>query len=274
MNQAAFKDNVVIVTGASSGIGRELAYQLAAQRASLTLAGRDVNRLTAAAERCRQLGAKALIVPVDLTRPEDCRQLIERTMKEYGRIDTLINNAGNSIQNNLEDYPDPSALEQMVQINYLGSAYCTFYALPYIKRTHGRIVAVSSLAGTTGIPGLSGYVASKHAMTGFFESLRLEMKQHGVSVTIVYPGSIASHIDTGFSRQPQDPPVQIPRGMMPVDTCARLILAAAAKRRRDLFMPPGGIVRWIKLMAPGLLEKMTLAEIEKDRAKRKDTPEE
>jgi short-subunit dehydrogenase len=273
MKNFTFKNNVVIITGASNGIGRELAYQLAAQGAFLVLAARDIPRLTATADHCRQLGAKALIVPTDITHAEECQILIQKTIQEYGRLDTLINNAGNSIQANLEEYTDPSALEQMVQVNYLGSAYCSFYALPYIKQSQGRFVAVSSLAGLNGLPGLSGYVASKHAMTGFFESLRLEVKQYGVSVTIVYPGSVSSHLASSPTEAPGAATSSIPKGMMPVETCAKLTLLAAAQRRKELIMTPGQPIRWIKLIAPGLLEKIVLDGIEKDRAKRKEYPE-
>jgi short-subunit dehydrogenase len=267
MKNSEFTENVIIITGASSGIGRELAIQLAAQGANLSLAGRNENRLNATAERCRQSGARALIVPADLTQAEECRQLIERTVQEYGRIDILINNAGNSIQSNLEEYPDPTALEQMIQINYLGSAYCTFYALPYLKQSRGRLVAISSLAGLNGIPGLSGYVASKHAMTGFFDSLRLELKKDGVSVTVVYPGSVASHPEEILSNK-KGANTKLPPGMMSLETCARLTLQAVAKHCRDLVMPPGKIARWMNLLAPGFLDRMILNGIEKDRAKR------
>ncbi|HTX78881.1 MAG TPA: SDR family NAD(P)-dependent oxidoreductase, partial [Longilinea sp.] len=110
MNNSSFQDNVVIITGASSGIGREIAYQLAPQGARLVLSGRDTSRLEATAERCRQLGAKVLTATADLTRQEECRSLIQRAAQEFGRIDTLINNAGNSIQAHLEDYADPTVL--------------------------------------------------------------------------------------------------------------------------------------------------------------------
>jgi short-subunit dehydrogenase len=267
MSNLVFQDNVVIITGASSGIGREMAYQLAPQGARLVLSGRDLSRLEATAERCRQAGAKVLTVTADLTRQEECRNLIQRAVQEFGRIDTLINNAGNSIQANLEDYSDPTALEQIVKLNYLGSAYCTFYALPTIKQSRGRIVAVCSMAGVIGFPGLSGYVASKHAMSGFFEAIRPELKPYGVSVTIVYPASIASHVE----KDPQGADKKLPMGMMPVETCARLTLQAAASRRRELYMAPGGkLLLWIKLIAPGLLERFSANAVEKDRAVRKE----
>ena len=267
MNNSSFQDNVVIITGASSGIGREIAYQLAPQGARLVLSGRDTSRLEATAERCRQLGAKVLTATADLTRQEECRSLIQRAAQEFGRIDTLINNAGNSIQANLEDYTDPTVLEQIVRLNYLGSAYCTFYALPYLKQSKGRIVAVCSMAGVIGFPGLSGYVASKHAMSGFFEAIRPELKPYGVSVTIVYPASIASHVE----KDSQGADKKLPMGMMPVETCARLTLQAAARRRRDLYMAPGGkLLLWLKLLVPGMLEQFSASAVEKDRATRKE----
>jgi short-subunit dehydrogenase len=267
MKNSEFTKNVIIITGASSGIGRELAMQLAAQGANLSLTGRNEDRLNATAESCRQSGAKVLTIPADLSRAEECHLLIARTVQEYGRIDTLINNAGNSIQSNLEEYPDPTALEQMVQINYLGSAYCTFYALPYLKQSHGRLVAISSLAGLNGIPGLSGYAASKHAMTGFFDSMRLELMKDDVSVTVVYPGSVASHPEEYLSNK-KGANINLPPGMMSLETCARLTLQAAASRRRDLVMPPGKFARWMNLLAPGFLDRMILNGIEKDRTKR------
>jgi short-subunit dehydrogenase len=129
------------------------------------------------------------------------------------------------------------------------------------------------MAGVIGLPGLSGYVASKHAMSGFFESLRVELKQYGVSITIVYPASVASHFEdnsTGEKGQ-QVPNKTIPSGMMPVETCARLTLQAVARRRRDLYMAPGGkAILWMKLIAPGLLDQLSLNGVEKDRAKRKE----
>ncbi len=262
MNKQIFQDNVVIITGASSGIGRELAVQLAGQGARLVLAARDSTRLEATAQRCQQAGAKALVVPVDVSQAAQCQKLIDRTIQDYRRLDTLINNAGTSYTANLEDYSDPSALEQLAQINYLGSAYCTYYALPYLKQSRGRIVAISSMAGVIGFPGLSGYVASKYAMTGFFESIRIELKRYGVSVTIVFPASMASHLEKEQ---------QIPRGMMPVETCARLTMRAVSQRRRELYMAPGGkVVLWIKLIAGGLLDRISLRAFEQDRAVRKE----
>jgi short-subunit dehydrogenase len=184
MIKASFRENVVVITGASSGIGRELAFQLADQGAWLSLAARNAERLDAAAAQSRERGGKALIVPTDVSQQSQCRNLIERTVAEYHRIDTLINNAGITMWARFEEIQDLSLLEWIMQVNYLGSLYCTYYALPYLKHTRGRIVGVSSLTGKTGVPTRSGYAASKHAMAGFFDSLRIELADDGVSVTI------------------------------------------------------------------------------------------
>lgn len=271
MKKDVFTNQVTIITGASSGIGRELAVQMAALGARLVLAARDRARLEETAERCRQAGATVLVVPTDITQADQCQALVLQTIQKFGRLDILINNAGTSIEGDFADYTDLGALEQLTRINYLGSAYCTYYALPHLKQSRGRLVAISSLAGLNGIPGLSGYVASKHAQTGFFNALRLEPKKDGVSVTVVYPGSVASHpedIRPAADEKTAQP--ALPPGMMALDTCARITLAAIADRRRDLVMPPGQIARWMNLLAPAFLDRMILNGIEKDRAKRKE----
>ncbi len=147
MNSDLFHGNVVILTGASRGIGQELAIQLAGQGAKLALAARDVPRQEAVAERCRALDGKALCIPADVSEREQCRKLVERTVEAYGRVDTLINNAGITMWAKFEEVTDLSIYEKIVHVNYLGSVYCTYFALPYLKQTRGRIVAVSSLAG-------------------------------------------------------------------------------------------------------------------------------
>ena len=188
MAASVFRDNVVIITGASSGIGRELAFQLADQGAWLSLAARGAERLASVASHCRERGGQALIVPTDVSQESLCQALIAQTVQEYGRIDTLINNAGITMWAKFEEIRDLHLFEHMMQVNYLGSVYCTYHALPFLKQTRGRIVGVSSLTGKTGVPTRSGYAATKHAMAGFFDSLRIELADYGVSVTMVYPG--------------------------------------------------------------------------------------
>lgn len=170
---APFRDNVVVITGASDGIGREMALQLAGQGAWLALAARDAQKLEAVAAECRARGGRALAVPTDVGDQAQCRALVDRTLAEFGRVDTLVNNAGVSMWARFDQVTELAPFETMMRVNYLGSVYCTHAALPHLKRTRGRIVGVSSLTGRAGVPTRSGYAASKHAMAGFFDSLRI-----------------------------------------------------------------------------------------------------
>jgi NADP-dependent 3-hydroxy acid dehydrogenase YdfG len=186
-----FRDLSVILTGASAGIGRAMSLQLAAQGARLTLAARDAGRLEAVARECRTLGARAIPVVTDVADEDACRRLVDAAIEEFGAVDVLVNNAGLSMWARFAEVTDLAPFEQMMRVNYLGSVYCTHAALPHLLRTRGRIVAVSSLTGRTGVPTRSGYAATKHAMAGFFDSLRIELEGSGVSVTVVYPGFVS-----------------------------------------------------------------------------------
>ncbi|HEX6039748.1 SDR family oxidoreductase, partial [Longimicrobium sp.] len=248
-----FRENVVVITGASEGIGRELALQLADQGAWLVLAARDAARLYAVAEECRLRGARAVSVPTDVADQAQCRALIERTVAEYGRVDTLVNNAGIGMWARFDEVQDLAPFERMMQVNYFGSVYCTHAALPHLKRTRGRIVGVSSLTGKAGVPTRSGYAATKHAMAGFFDSLRIELDGTGVTVTMIYPGFVATEIRErafGADGKPLGKSPVREAEVMTVETCARLILEAAAERRRELVMTRRGkFGMWLKLLA-------------------------
>ena len=262
-----FKDNVVILTGASTGIGEAMAYELARQGACLVLAARNVARLEEVAAACRARGGRALVAPTDVTDEEECRELVERTVAEYGRLDTLINNAGLSMWMKLEDVVDLSTLEYLMRVNYFGSLYCTYYALPHLKRSRGRIVAIASVAARTGIPTRTGYSASKHAMVGFFESLRIEVEDDGISVTISFPDFVASGMHTrslGADGQPLGHnPLQVDK-IMTSEECARLTLAGAADRKRQIVMSNRSrFGQWLKLIAPGAVDRIAKRAIAK-----------
>ncbi len=269
MNSVTFKDNVVIITGASTGIGREVALQLADQGAWLALAARSAEQLESVAAECRQRGGKAIAIPTDVADESQCKRLIDRAAVEYGRIDTLINNAGISMWAKFEDLKDLSILDQIMRVNYLGSAYLTAYALPYLKRTRGRIVGVSSLAGKNGVPTRSGYAASKHALAGFFDTLRIELADSGVSVTMIYPGFVKSEIRERAAGADGQPLRQSPvheNEVMTAETCARIIIDAAAKRKREEVMTlRGKLGQWLKLIAPGLVDRIAQRAIEQGR---------
>ena len=269
MSDSVLRENVMIITGASSGIGRALALQLAEQRAWLALAARDIDQLKAVAEECRRYGGKALVVPTDVAEQAQCQNLVERTVAEYGRLDTLINNAGISMWTKLEELKDLTVLERIMRVNYLGSAYLTAYAIPYLKQTRGRIVAVSSLAGKNGVPTRSGYAASKHAIVGFFDSLRIELAETGISVTMIYPGFVTSEIRErafGADGQPLKKSPVREAEVMTAEECARIMVSAIARRKREEVMTlRGKLGQWAKLIAPGLVDRMAKAAIEQGR---------
>jgi short-subunit dehydrogenase len=262
---------VIIITGASDGIGAEMARQLASSGKSgvaLVLAARNEAMLQAVAGQCAALGAQVIAVPTDVGVQEQCKHLVEATVAKFGRIDALINNAGRSAHALFEDVQDLGWYEDLMRVNLWGSVWCTHAALPYLKAAKGSIVAVSSLAGLVGVPGRTAYGATKFAMTGFFEALRAEMKSAGVSVTTAYPGVVATQIRyrgynaagaaLGSSSLKED-------DAMPVEQCARLIIDGMRARQREVVMTTKGkLGRLLKLFAPAMVENMALAALKDD----------
>jgi short-subunit dehydrogenase len=257
-----FCDQVVIVTGASAGIGKSLALKLASQGAKLTIAARRAVRLEDVAAECRLPGGEVLVIPTDVSDEAQCRLLIEKTIAEFGKLDMLINNAGLAASALFDEFPDLHLFKQTMDVNFYGAVYCTYYALPYLKKTRGRVVAVSSVGGKSAIPYNTPYCSSKYAMHGFYDSLRMELVQHGVSCTVICPWWVV----TEFHESQMDKN-GVPRGaggraiytkkMMTSDQCAQIILNSAFKRRREILMGPGTLAVWIKAFAPGLLDWLT-----------------
>jgi short-subunit dehydrogenase len=259
---------VVVITGGSDGIGAEIARQLAAREKSgvgLVLAARNAAQLQAVAQECEALGAQAFAVPTDVSVQDDCRRLVAAAVERFGSIDVLINNAGRSAHALFEDVADLGWYEDLMRVNLWGSVWCTHAALPYLKASHGRIVAVSSLAGLVGVPGRTAYSATKFAMGGFFEALRAELKGAGVSVTVAYPGVVATRIrHRGFNAAGGKLGESLLKeeGAMSPDECARLVIDGMDKRRREVVMTAKGkLGRFMKLFAPGLVERMALAAL-------------
>jgi short-subunit dehydrogenase len=263
------KDNVVVITGASKGIGAELARQLAAKGAKLVLAARDQKELDAVADECRKAGAAVVSVKADVAVERDCQTIVAGAILAFGRLDTLVNNAGVSMWARFEDIEDMSILERIMQVNYMGAVYCTHHALPYLRESRGRLVGVASLAGRVGVPTRSGYSASKHAMAGFFDSLRIELADAAVTVTMIYPGFVA----TGIRENATGPdgksilvsPVKEGE-VMSVEDCARRIVRAIEGREREVVMTARGkIGLWLKLLAPSLVDRIARRAIERGR---------
>lgn len=245
------------MTGASRGIGRELALQLAAQGARLALAARTKDRLEAVAAECRERGASTVTVSTDVTSPDQCQALVTRTVAEWGCVDTLVNNAGITMAFRFDELADLTLPDRIMRVNYVGSLYCTHFALPHLRRSRGRIVGVASLTGRAGVPLRSLYAASKHAMAGFFDSLRIELADTGVSVTMIYPDFVQTEV-RDRAMGPDGRPVTIaPRSgdFMTAEDCAARIVKAAARRRREIIMGARGKVgMWLKVIAPGAVD--------------------
>jgi short-subunit dehydrogenase len=261
MTHHPYRDQVVVITGASSGIGEALAYQLADQGARLALAARRRDNLETIAARCRATGAGALVIQADVSEQAQCERIIAGTIAAYGRLDMLINNAGITMWARFGSLADPALIERIMRVNFLGAMYCTYYALPHLKQTRGRIVCVSSLAGKIYVPGNTGYIASKYAMDGFFNSLRGEIEDDGVSVTLVYPDFVATDLPANMldaSGQPSKGVSETLSGsaMMSAETCARIILDVSARRKpEELMSRRGKLFPWLKLIAPGLIAR-------------------
>jgi short-subunit dehydrogenase len=257
---AAYAGRVVVVTGASQGIGRALCLELAARRPRLVLAARDATALEAVAAECRARGAEALVVPTDVSDEAACRALVERAVERHGALDVLVNNAGMGMLARFDDVTDLSLYERLMRVNYLGSVYPTFYALPHLKRSRGQVVAVSSLAGLNGVPLRTAYAATKHAQMGFFDSLRIELRDAGVSVTVIAPYFVQSEIRKRSpgpdGRTVEASPVKEAE-IMSAQECARLVVRAMERRKRMLVMTwKGRLGRWVKLVAPGLVDRI------------------
>ena len=269
VTMATFTGKTVLITGASEGIGRALALALAPERPRLALNARNAARLEQAVGECAGRGAEVLALPGDVSRQEDCADMVARTVAHFGALDVLVNNAGITMWSRFDAVSDLGVFARLLATNYLGAVYLTAAALPALKAARGLIVAVASLAGLTGVPERTGYAASKHAMVGFFDSLRIELAGSGVDVTIVAPDFVASQIHRRAMGPDGAPlgvtPMQEAR-IMSAEECARLIVAALRRRDRLLITSARGrLGRWARLIAPAAVDRIAARAIRERR---------
>jgi short-subunit dehydrogenase len=259
------KDRRIILTGASEGIGRALALALASRGARLALAARDRERLESLAQECRTRGGEALAVPTDVTNQQDLEWLVAETVKSFGGLDAVIHNAGITMWSRFEALQDFTIFERIMEVNYLAPVRLTALTLPHLRQSRGLIVAVASLAGLTGVPERSGYAASKHAMIGFFDSLRIELAGTGVDVSVVAPDFVVSEIHKraiGPDGEPLGASPMMQQKIMTADECAARIVRAMEKRQRLLLMSRRGrLGRWLKLLAPAVIDRIAARAI-------------
>lgn len=253
------KGKVVIITGASSGIGRALAKEYAKRGASLSIAARRIDLLN---ELKNELpDTEILAIQTDITLENDCKNLIESTIQHYGRIDVLINNAGLSMRALFDDI-ELSAFKHVVDVNFYGTVFCTKYALPYLLSSKGSLVGIISVAGHVGLPARSAYSASKFAVRGFLDTIRLENLYTGLHVLVAAPGFTASEVRKSAITANGSPQGETPRAeekMMSAEKCAYLIADSIEKRQRSLVLTflEGKLSVFLSKYFPLLLDRLT-----------------
>ena len=242
-----FKNKVVIVTGASSGIGEAMAREFAAQGARVVLGARSVQKLQLIAGDIRSRGGQAAYCGVDVTDVGECRRLIDTAVREFGGIDVLVCNAGLSMRAIFDDV-DLEVLHRLMDVNFWGTVNCCKFALPYLQQSHGSIVGISSVAGLHGLPGRTGYSASKFAMTGFLETLRIENFRELVK-------DLAGVFRTRIELRQIG--VRDEAKMMTPEEVARIVARGILKRKRLCLMEnEGRATHFVKKFAPGFLDRM------------------
>jgi short-subunit dehydrogenase len=261
------ENKVVIITGASGGIGESLSRIFASKKFRIVLAARNIERLEEVRSKLEKSGAEVLCVNCDVSREEDCKKLIDETITRFGSIDILINNAGISMRARFYDV-SLDVIRKVMDVNFWGTVYCTKYALPYLLESKGSIVGISSVAGKKGLPGRTGYSASKFAMEGFLETVRTENLKNHLHVLIACPGFTASGIRRNALNEDGLPQGESPRKeekMMSSEKVAEFIYEAVVKRKRDLILTfDGKLTVFLNKFFPVFMDRMVYNHMAKE----------
>ena len=249
------KDKVVVITGGSSGIGKALVEKSLAMGAKVAVCARNLEKLQGIFKAQDNL----LCVAADVSKEDDSKAFINMVTGKWGRIDVLVNNAGISMRALFEE-TELSVIRELMDVNFWGAVYCTKFALPAILKNTGTIVGVSSIAGYRGLPGRTGYSASKFALQGFLESLRTELLHTGAHVMWVSPGFVASNIRNVARSSDGSAQAETPLDeskLMSAEECARIIMDGIENRKRSIVMTgQGKLTVWINKLLPGLADKL------------------
>jgi len=255
---------VVIITGASSGIGLALAHEYDKKDVKLVLAARNIEKLE---QLAKELKSEILTVKTDVSIEQDCISLIDKTVERFGGIDILINNAGISMRSLLID-TEISVIKRLMDINFWGTVYCTKYALPYLLKSKGSVTAVSSIAGYKGLPGRVGYSSSKFAIHGFLDVLRTENLKTGLHVLLAAPGFTKSNIRNVALTGDGSAQGETPRDedkMMTSEEVAMHIVKAIEKRKRELILTTQGkLTVLLNKLFPKMIDKMVYNHMAKE----------
>ena len=253
-----FTNKVVAITGGTEGIGKALVEEFLSRGAKVATCSRTIEKLQQLELVCT--GKSLLAIVADVSKEEDCKNFIDKTIQEFGKIDILINNAGISMRALFKD-TELSTLKRLMDINFWGTVYCTKFALDTILKNKGTIVGVSSVAGYRGLPGRSGYSASKFAVNGWLEALRTELLETGVNVMWVCPGFTKSNIRNVALNKDAKPQGESPLNeskLMTAEECAQHIIKAIAKRKRTLVLTfTGKETVFMNRFFPALTDKLT-----------------
>lgn len=251
MNLNYFKDKVIIITGASSGIGLASAKYFSFLKAKVVLAARSIEKLKSISSNLD--ADRILCVKTDVCEEEECRNLIEQTVARFGKIDVLVNNAGISMRALFEDL-DLCVIKSLMNTNFWGTVYCTKFALPYLLKTKGSVVGVISTAGFVGLPARTGYSASKFAIRGFLNTLRVEHLYDSLHVMIFAPGFTSSNIRNVALTNDGSLQGSTPRDegkMMSAEKVAKLLAKGIRRRKRQIILTPlGKITVLLSLLCP------------------------
>jgi short-subunit dehydrogenase len=266
------KDKVVVITGASSGIGKALAYEFGGKGAKVVLAARNLTKLEEIVADLSSKGIEALVVKTDITLEADCRHLIAKTVEKFGCIDVMINNAGISMRALFADLR-LDVMRQLMDTNYWGTVYCSKYALPHLIKTGGSLVGVVSIGAYVGMPGRSAYAASKFAVRGFLDTVRVENRKTGLHVLVAAPGFTSSNIRRTALLADGSLQGETPRDenhMMSAEKVATQIYHAVIRRKRHLILTfvEGKLAVFIGKFFPRFLDR----QIYNTFAKEPDSP--
>jgi len=257
----------IVIAGASSGLGASLATQLSYHKTNLVLFSRNIDKLQSVAKTCEEKGAKTLVVRGDISKQEDCKRLYNETINNFNALHHLVLNAGISMWAKFEEITDLTLFQKLIETNYLGAVYLTHCCLPALIKSKGMITAISSIQGKIAVPEHTGYVASKHALTGFLNTLRMELADKGVDVMLVMPhwlrgtdlrknafdkdGNLIGESSKGHSKE-----------SISLEECSRKIIKGMISRKRELIIPGKlKILTWLNLFFPGLAEKIVMGKV-------------
>ena len=259
---------IVIVTGASSGIGRALVYEFAKRGAKVVMAARNAEELSRIEQDLSKQGVESLPVQTDVTLEGDCKRLIEKTIDRFGKLDVLVNNAGISMRAMFDEL-DLDVMHRVMNVNFWGTVNCTRYAIPYLLESKGSVAGIISVAGFLGLPGRTGYSASKFAVRGFLNTLRVENLKRGLHVLVAAPGFTASNIRktalTAHGVQQGESPRKEDK-MMTAERCAEIVVNGIAKRKREIVMTlvEGKLSVFLSKWWPSLLDKLAYRHMAKE----------